>query len=392
MRTVLKICCSEWENASRDKRELSVYRELGDRVLIMAKGKPTHCGRYDNVDGFDVIRLSTRPLGNKVPVLVNRVLSAFTWALRARKVEASVISGHDLLGVLIGYLSNIGLKKSRKAKLIYDSHEFELGRAKKRSRFEVFLIKHLERFLMKRCVLSIVVNDSIADELQQIHGLKYRPTVVRSTPHNWKLDRNAIEATRVRICNTMGIPNDMFLVMYHGAIAPERSIEVLVEAVSRNQDIAAVILGNASSRSYLDELQRRAEELGITNRILFHPAVSIKDLYKYVGAADLGIVLASGTYKSYYLSLPNKFFENIQALTPIIAPAFPEMKRLVEKYGIGLVVDLGNDSEVDAAIQKMRTDKDYYVQCKANLQLAKQELCWENEKNVLVSAYEGLFK
>ena len=42
----------------------------------MAKGKPTHCGRYDTVDGFDVIRLSTRPLGNKVPVLVNRVLSA----------------------------------------------------------------------------------------------------------------------------------------------------------------------------------------------------------------------------------------------------------------------------------------------------------------------------
>lgn len=50
------------------------------------------------------------------------------------------------------------------------------------------MIKYLERFLIKRCAFSIMVNDSIADEVQKIHKLKQRPIVVRSTPEKWTVD------------------------------------------------------------------------------------------------------------------------------------------------------------------------------------------------------------
>lgn len=35
---VVKICCSEWNNESRDKRELSICRELGMGIFVVAKG------------------------------------------------------------------------------------------------------------------------------------------------------------------------------------------------------------------------------------------------------------------------------------------------------------------------------------------------------------------
>ena len=46
---------------------------------------------------------------------------------------------------------------------------------------------------MRRCAFSIMVNDSIADEVQKIHALKQRPVVIRSTPYCWELDEAEIE-------------------------------------------------------------------------------------------------------------------------------------------------------------------------------------------------------
>jgi glycosyltransferase involved in cell wall biosynthesis len=387
---VLKIAAIEWKNASRDKRELSVYRELGADVLVMAKGSSMDNFKKDSVDGFNVLRFSTRPLGERFPKSINRIISFFSWAYNARKLNADIISGHDLNGLLIGYLSNFGCFKKKRAGLIYDSHEFELGRAVDRSKFQLWLTKQLERFLIKRCEFSIMVNDSVADEVQKIYRLKQRPIVVRNIPNLWELDYGKIAETRSEICNAMGISKDTFLVMYHGYVTPKRNIETLIDAVSRNKHIAGIILGDVSPEGYMEQLKKRARDLGISNRIYFHPVVPIEELYRYVGAADVGTVFLSANYRNEYLALPNKFFENIQSMTPVITFEFPEMKKIIQQYGIGMAVAIDNEEEIDAAIEKMRTDKEFYNQCKKNLEAAKRELCWENEKQILINAFKGV--
>lgn len=39
-------------------------------------------------------------------------------------------------------------------------------------------------------------------------------------------------------------------------------------------------------------------------------------------------------------------------------------------------------------VERMRTDKAFYAQCKENLKIAKCDLCWEKEKEVLKEAYQ----
>lgn len=92
---------------------------------------------------------------------------------------------------------------------------------------------------------------------------------------------------------------------------------------------------------------------------------------------------------SYY-SLPNKFFESIQALTPIVASDFPEMRRIIAQYKIGLNCNSDDLNQINSCIERMRVDKEYYRKCKENLEIAKKDFCWENEKKILVNEFSKL--
>ena len=176
-----------------------------------------------------------------------------------------------------------------------------------------------------------------------------------------------------------------FLIMYHGVLMPGRGIETLIRLTDKNPNIASIILGNGNA-GYIDSLHRMAKNLDVDKRVLFHPAVSLDDLWKYVGAVDLSFMMIEGKVKSYYYALPNKFFESIQSLTPIIASNFPEMKRLIDKYKIGLTCDPNDLDSINDCVEKMRMDTEFYTNCKMNLKEAKKELCWEHEKQILVDA------
>lgn len=384
-KTVLKICIFPWQNASRDKRELSACRELGLTPLVMAKGEEGDWYREDEVSGFRVLRFSTRPLGTKVPAPLNWVATMVCWAHCARKLHPAVISGHDIVALTIGWMSTVGTPKSRKPRLVYDSHEFELGRNEKRSKLQLFFLKQLEGFLMKRCAFSIMVNDAIADEVQKIHGLKQRPIVVRSTPNRWTVEPEVCREVRSRLLGAMQAPREMLL-MYHGAVMNGRGVEMLLQEVQHNPQVCAVILGNGQ-QDYMEQLKAMAQSLGVTDRALFHPAVPLEVLWKYVGAADVGMVTVPAVARSYYYMLPNKFFENIQSETPVICSNFPAVAPIVEQYGIGLTCDPTDLEDIDRCVEKMRTDRDFYAQCKENLKKAKEDLCWEREKETLKEAY-----
>ena len=386
---IVKVCCSEFINENRNKRELSVCYELGMNILVMAKGCKEDKFKKDTVDGFDVLRFSTRPLGDRFPKSINRLFSLFTWAYYVRMLRADIISGHDLTALLIAYMSNISKQKGKKSKLVYDSHEFEIGRCGNRNKFSKWAITHLERFLMKECVFSIMVNDTIADEVQRIHNQKVRPIVVRSIPEYWNIDEVVIKQTRFELLRGNGLPVDTFTIMYHGGIIKDRGIETLIELVSINLKISGVILGNGQ-KDYMKYLQSLVKEKGIEDRIIFHPAVPIEELWKYVGAADVGMVMIRNVCPNHYYSLPNKFFENIQSMTPIIGSNFPEIKRIIEQYKIGLTCNPDNIQEINKCVEKMRIDREFYKQCKKNLIQAKKDLCWEKEKKVLEKSYKEL--
>lgn len=397
---LLKISINEWKNESRDMRELSVYRDLGADISVLAKGKPEDRGRLEEVSTFCVHRYTTRPLSAIFPKPFQRLVAVFQWANYARKYKADIISGHDLIALFIGWMSTWFLPRSKKAKLIYDSHEFELFRNAKRNQFQAWIVKRVERFLIHKSEFSIVVNDFIADEIVRIHNLKKRPVVVRNIPKSWhynpllcvelrnrfiaQLQRQSRESDNNIINNIRS--EDIFFIMYHGAFVKERGIETCIDLLAKNDAVCLVLMGDGT-KEYMDELRERAQILGVSERLLYVNYVPQKEIWKYIGAVDVGLVLVSARYKSYYYSLPNKFFEYIYAMTPIICSGFPAMKEIVDKYEIGLVCDPTDLDAINDCVERFRTDRHFLSNCKKNMSIAKQDLNWENEKGVLARAY-----
>lgn len=392
---VLKIAGSLWENASRDQRELSVVKELGADVIVMAKGDVT--GKRENVNGFEVYRVTTRPLGGKVPNVINRIISLFVWAKHVNRIKPDLISGHDLIGVQVGWMANFFKPKSKKIPIIYDSHEYTVCNSgeKEWSWFKTTEITLLERFLIKRCILTMEVTDSIADEVQELHKLKERPVVVRNIPGYWNIDRNKIDENRNNLLDLLNVPADKrtnaFIFSRHGGVVSGRGIEKVIDAIGRNEEIYGLILGNGDE-DYINELKNRAERVGAKERILFHPSVKLSELYKWVGATDANFVGIDALCKSYIYSLPNKFFESIQSTTPIICSDFPEMGKLCREYGLGIAINPDSENEMDNAIRKLSTDKTFKEECINNCKKAKEILCWENEKNIVEEMYRPLLQ
>lgn len=392
MKLFLKLVINDFNHATRDRRELQVVSKFNDNIIIMAKGESNeiiHDGEYV------MHRRSTRPLGNhKKLIHINRLVSLFTWSLYIRrKLKPGYISCHDLTALFIGWTSTLFMKKKDKPLLIYDSHEFELGRnvVNKRSKLTTFLISKLEKFLMNKCAFSIMVNDSIAKEVKRIHKLKSKPVVVRNIPKHWNVDLSICEERKREICKSLGLPSDTFLIMYHGRVYRNRGIEKILLSLKKSENIAGIILGNGSY-DYVKSLKDMTSDLGISDRVLFHKAVPIEELWQYVGAADVGMITIPAVTKSYYYMLPNKFFENIQSLTPVICSNFPEVSQIVKNYDIGLLVNPENVDEIVDAIEEMRTNKQLYLKFVDNLKKAKDELAWESESKILEEAYRKILK
>ena len=380
---VVKLVPNEFLNESRDLRELSVLSSLNCDITVIAKESTT-----SNNYGYNVIRLGTRPVYRWIKNLnINRIASIFVWAKCVRVQRADIISCHDIDALLIGWLSNYF--KLKKSYLVYDSHEFEYARNDGRNTIQLFIIKHLERFLMKRCAFSMMVNDSIAEEVVKLHHLKTRPVVVRNIPYYWNLDEQLLFERKVSFKNDYHIPNEAKIVLYQGGLMKRRGIENAIKAVSKLDNVYLLILGNGQ-KQYIDYLRKLVIELQLGNHVIFHPAAPYSDLWKYTGIADIGLCVLENVCKNHYYALPNKFSEYVQALVPIVSNDFPELKRIIDKYSIGSYCNADNPEELAVTLKTIIDSPEILNNYRANLRKAKSDLCWEKESTILYDAYNNL--
>ena len=382
---LLKICCSKWVNESRDYRELGVYSEEGAEISVLVKGDIGDKPKKDIVEGFEVLRYTTKPFGEKAPSAFNKLISLFQWANFARKQQPDIISGHDLLALTIGWLSTFFT--INKPKLIYDSHEFEIGRNADRSGFSKWLVLHWEQFMIKRSTLTIVVNKSIADEVAKLYELDEKPTVVRNIPISFEVDESECKKVKKQYLEKLGVEK---LLIYHGLVCSGRGIESTIEALSMLESVGLVVVGNPDSPEYLEKLRQMTRQFNVEKMVDFHDAVPHEVLWKFVGAADLGIVMIAPVSKSYYYALPNKLFECIQSGVPVIGSDLPEIKKVVVGYNVGALAIPDNAASIAEAVKGLICDQEAYDSVKSNVELAKKQLCWENEKVVLAKAFNKI--
>ena len=83
--------------------------------------------------------------------------------------------------------------------------------------------------------------------------------------------------------------------------------------------------------------------------------------------------------KSFEYSLPNKLFDFIHIGLPIISSPLIEVKKIINKYKVGLVIDNYSPEEIASKVKVLIGDSLLRKEITENQNKYKNELSWEKD-------------
>jgi glycosyltransferase involved in cell wall biosynthesis len=290
-----------------------------------------------------------------------------------------LLVANDLDTLPANYLAS----RIKRKPLIYDSHEFFTGVPElKKNAFARKTWLTIERLIFPRLKYVITVNDSIANLYRNLYHKEVR--VIRNIPEVRLLagpfDRNEIRKN---------IPLDSskkWLILQGAGINVDRGAE---EAVLSMQYVDSAVLLIIGSGDVITKLKQMVRDYKLENKVAFMDKMPFDKLINYTRAADAGLTLDKDTNLNYRYSLPNKLFDYVHAGIPVLASNIVEVRRIVEEFDIGLIIENHDPRHIAEKITSMFADEDRYARWKQNILTAQRKLNWSaEEKKLLELAYE----
>ncbi len=236
-------------------------------------------------------------------------------ALKGR--EFSLIVANDI------YSLPVAMEYRGNAKVLFDAHEYAPREFEHRFLWRFFMQDYKEylcRTRIPQVDAMTTVGPAIADEYAREFGV--RPSVVLNAPYYRAAPREPRDGEVIRM-------------VHHGGASHARRLEVMIDAMTRlDERFRLDFMLVANEPGYVKALMKRASS---DPRIAFVPPVAPDEVVKKLSHYDVGLC----TYAPYSFnglhSLPNKFFDFIQARLCIAAGPLPEVARLVEQNRCGVV-------------------------------------------------------
>jgi len=295
--------------------------------------------------------------------------------LKSLTVKANAYHAHDLDALPSAYLASLRFK----GKLVYDSHELYTEQREDTPRLFKLVLQGLERFLIKKAGGVITVNHSIARELTNRYNIP-PPLVLR----------NFMKKTTFEVSVATDIVHDKEIkVLYHGGFLKGRGIEEVIRSVAYWDESVNLYLRGFGPIE--DELRQQVSGLNLENRIFFLDPVPMERLIIDAVFADIGILPYKPTCLNNLYSLPNKLFEYMMAGLAVAASDLPEIRRLNEEVGFGLLFDPDSPESIAGAVNGLARDKAFLHICRENARAWSITTGnWETESSELLGFYKNI--
>jgi glycosyltransferase involved in cell wall biosynthesis len=360
---VLFALVGDVRGSSRALRQLRALRARGLAVAVLTLGPPLADSLGEGLP-LDA-RLRTRVL----PAPAGRGPRYF-WAAHRRFRTAALAAPADvyLASDLYTLPALAAAARAHGARLVFDSRELYAALDSSAGRPWVSAIwRAVERRHIGHADAVLTVNGAIAERLARAYGIA-PPLVLHNTP-----ERQAVPKTD-RLRRAAGLPEGQPIVLYQGGLREGRGLRTLVAAVAAVPEAALVVIGDGPMEA---EIRRLAKPLGARARFLGF--VGPDALPVYTAGADLGALLIEPLTESLRLALPNKLFEYLMAGVPVLAGPGPEVRRVVERYDVGLVADPADADAVTAALRRGLFDETARTRWRANAASALDAYAWERD-------------
>lgn len=364
-------------NDARVLKEAKSLAENGYDVTIHAIAK-NGIANFEKKDGFQIKRL------NRV-FKANSILGKLEFTIRSVpllvKQNADIYHAHDCSTLLECYIAS----RIKRSKLVYDSHELYIRNYGNKS-FGEKIYSLIEKRLIKKANKIITVNEFIARKLQDRYNLSTEIVVLMNAPVFEKNEKNY---------HNNNLPNDIIatnkkagkkIIIYQGVMQKGRGLSTLIQSMKYLENYFLLMVGDGQLR---DSLEYLVKEKRLKN-IYFTGMVNHSLLFEYTRMADLGVILFENNSLNNYYASPNKLFEYIHCNIPILAPNYPFIRSIIEKYKVGVLIDNIEPDQVASAIHNIFSEENVYLEMRSNTELAKKDLNWQIEEKKLLDLYRKL--
>ncbi len=240
----------------------------------------------------------------------------------------------------------------------------------------------VEQRYAPRADLVLTVSDSIARAMVRAYSIpppfvSFNVPALKQAPSNGYL--------RV----ALGLPRQTTILLHQGQMQRYRGCERLIDAMRDVEGAVLVFLGGGP---LAPALRRQTDREGLAERVRFLEAVLPDDLPGVTASADAGITLLEDTCLNHRYALPNKLFEYLAAGLPVLASDLPEIRRVVDAFGVGLVVDAGNRPDLVRALNRLATEPSLRRRLASNTHHAVAVFDWDKLVGPFVHRYESLLR
>jgi len=297
----------------------------------------------------------------------HRARSFRAWADSAYAIadplQFDIVHAHDFTALALGSR----LSQEHGVPLIYDSHEWWLGRQRQYRATPITDLREakLERDLGQDASAVITVGESIAELMRSKRGFK-----------NVFVVRNSFPSFGDSSENITSPPSG---IVYAGRIDAHRELEVTIAAAS-NLSIPIHWMGE-----YDNQWAARYVPLAQKAGIDVLASQAIEEVTAAMQDAGLAFVIHSNRFESYRLAMPNKLFHAVQAGVPVIATDVTELGRIVRHYDIGELYTPGDAKSMVLAINKAITR---HAELLINVRACQSELSWDQDVRILQDVYQ----
>ena len=348
MKSILIISYSQLH---RDPRILRQIHALGAEYGIQAVGLTNP--NVNNVKFFEVGLVTCRTTAAKIRRALALLFRQFNKDLENRLSLNQLFSYEYKIPDFIfandwdGLYAAIRLKKERNwgSKIYFDAHEYSLQEDNSFS-WRIF-VRPLVQYTLSRAKGQFHIMSTVCPTLARMYEeyFCFAPGTVRlimNTPdYEPKLEPQPV-GERIRL-------------IHHGASIPERQLEKMIDMMSflPSDKYELTFMLVKSDEKYYNQLVKRAV---CYPNIHFADPVPFAEIPKFTNQFDIGVIIVNNNITSYKYSLPNKFFEFVQARIAIAVGDSPEMRTYIEKYQLGVSAKKNTAKAMAEEIMKLSRD------------------------------------
>jgi glycosyltransferase involved in cell wall biosynthesis len=295
----------------------------GFEVDVVAMLRPGQA-KNEIIGGSRVVRLpirhvyGRRGLGMLVEYLGFSLVATIQVARLAARHRYKIIHIHNPPDFLaIAAL----IPRLRGAKVIFDVHDLAPDmfqwRFEGRPGVKIFerILRRIERSVARMSDHVLTVHEPYKEELARRGVPSEKISVVLNTVPEDLLPNGDVTRS-----------GDGFRVVYHGTITPHYGVETLVEALARaSEDIPALTLDIYGEGDSLERVRTRTRELGLEDRVEFHPFMNQRDVLAAVAGASVGVV-PNLPIPINRFALSTKLLEYVALGIPVVSSDLPTMR------------------------------------------------------------------